>query len=510
MPTSNDAVLPKGQGKKHLLLGAVAVLALSLAACSTSTPSARTGKAATTAQGQSLYSLAQSAAQRGDHSAAVPLYRAAMAQDSNLTTRIELSRSLMALGQYVEAERVMRQAGSLDDNPDAQAALGTVLLALGQAEAAASLFDAAVARAPWHGEALRGQALSADLLGRHEDALAIYGRAMDGAGADVRLRNNYGLSLTLHGDADAGARVLEKLVRERAGGAGVRQNLALSYVFTGDLDKARELLLVDMDPARADQQLASYQTLKAMKPTDRLHALMTGGKAEPRDATALAVEEFNDGPIRHDTALATVGVETQVLAEVTEQPDVFSEVPAEYETAAESEAQPEATPAPVAPADQADADLSHIPMLEQSGWALQLAAYRKASQLVEGWELLRQTNEDIIGHLPPRRTEIDFGQRADTPSGFYYRLNAGPLTGRVEAEKLCAQLRERGTDCWVRPPEKDEGTLPEESATAGIEATGASAEIKAETGAEMAPGPGASAGTEPGHLPQTAPNQEPS
>src|SRR5690606_7861777 len=154
----------------------------------------------TTAQGQSLYSLAQSAAQRGDHSAAVPLYRAAMAQDSNLTTRVELSRSLMALGQYVEAERVMRQAGSLDDNPDAQAALGTVLLALGQAEAAASLFDAAVARAPWHGEALRGQALSADLLGRHEDALAIYGRAMDGA--DVRLRNNYGLSLTLHGDAD--------------------------------------------------------------------------------------------------------------------------------------------------------------------------------------------------------------------------------------------------------------------------------------------------------------------
>src|SRR5690606_13252616 len=127
---------------------------------------------------------------------------------------------------------------------------------------------------PRHGEALRGQALSADLLGRHDDALAIYGRAVDDGIADVPMRNNYGLSLTLHGDAAAGAGVLEKLVRERAGGAGVRQNLALSYAFLNDPDKARSLLLVDMDPARADQQLATYQTLKAMEPADRLHTLM--------------------------------------------------------------------------------------------------------------------------------------------------------------------------------------------------------------------------------------------
>src|SRR5690606_38578674 len=121
----------------------------------------------------------------GDHSAAVPLYRAALKQDSNITTRLGLSRSLMALAQYVEAERVMHRAGSLDDNPDAQAALGTVLLALGQAEAAAPLSDAAAARAPRNGEALRGQALAADLLGRHDDAVAIYSRAVGGGDADV-------------------------------------------------------------------------------------------------------------------------------------------------------------------------------------------------------------------------------------------------------------------------------------------------------------------------------------
>lgn len=503
MPISNDALLPQehgkkqGQGRKQLLMGAVAILALSVAACSTSTPSARTGHAATAAQGQSLYGLAQSAAERGDHSAAVPLYRAALKQDSNINSRLGLSRSLMALGQYVEAERVLRRAGSLDDNPDAQAALGTVLLALGQADAAAALFDAAAARAPRLGEALRGQALAADLLGRHGDAVAIYSRAVDGGEADLRMRNNYGLSLTLHGDAAAGAEVLEGLVRERAGGAGVRQNLALAYVFTGDPDKARSLLLVDMDPARADRQLANYQTLKAMEPAGRLQALMTGAKAEPRDSSAPAVEAFSDGPIRHDAALATVGVEIQPVAE----PDVFSEVPAEYEP------EPEHQPAPVAPADQADADLSHIPMLEQSGWALQLAAYRKASQLVAGWELLRTANADIIGHLPPRRTEIDFGARSETPSGFYYRLNAGPLTDRAEAESLCVQLRERGTDCWVRPPEEDEGSLPQPEEVSEDVSADTAAEAAVET-TEGNPGVEVEKAAEQGYVPEAVPAQQ--
>lgn len=421
-----------------------ALLGAALAACTQSTPTVKSARvAASSESGGSLMSLAAAAAARGDHSAAVPLYRAAHAQKSgDAAPLLGLGRSLMALGQYVEAERVFRKAVGTGGDAEALAGHGAVLLALGQTAAAALQFDAALERAPSLTEALRGRALSADLLGQHDDALAIYRRALDGGQSDTALRNNYGLSLTLHDDAEGGAAVLEALVRERAGGAGVRQNLALAYVFLGRIDQARDLLTVDTDPGRADHQMARYLTLKAMAPRDRMALMMSGGKAPPRDLAAPAVETFSDGPIKHDAALATVGVDTAPLAEAAPAP------------------QPVPQPA-AAPADQADADLSHIPLLEQNGWALQLAAYRKASQLVQGWELLRAANADLIGHLPPRRTEIDFGQRDGSPSGFYYRLNAGPLTDRAAAESLCAKLQARGAACWVRPPEKGEAALPQ-------------------------------------------------
>ena len=444
-------IFPRSGG---LATAAAALLVLSVAACSHTSPAVTSAKATAASQSSSLLALAEGMAARGEHTAALPLYRAAHAKDSgDAEPLIGLGRSLAALGQYIEAETAFHQAVDADDdNADAQAGLGMALLALGQPEVADPVLDAALALSQAHPEALRGKALAADLLGRHEDAVAVYRRALDGSD-DVRLRNNYGLSLALHGAPDEGIAVLEAIVRDQGGGAGVRQNLALAYALAGEGAKSASLLAVDLDAKRTAHQMAFFATLSTLPPQTRLYALMNGGKAPERDLKVPGYERFADGQGQRLAAVAVVGAPPAAPA---------------VAVAAVPESTPESAPEPAptaAPADQADADLSDIPLLDvRQGWALQLAAYRKASQLKAGWETLKSRNADVIGQLPPRRTEIDFGARQQDPRGFYYRLNAGPLTDRAEADALCATLKERGAECWVRPPESNEGRLPKTAA----------------------------------------------
>ena len=92
---------------------------------------------------------------------------------------------------------------------------------------------------------------------------------------------------------------------------------------------------------------------------------------------------------------------------------------------------------------------------------MQIAAYRYGREVVKGWEELKDLYRDIIGHLEPRRSEVNFGPREETgPKGFYYRLNAGPLSGFEEAKEICSRLIIAGGECWIRPPEPIEGKLP--------------------------------------------------
>jgi len=92
---------------------------------------------------------------------------------------------------------------------------------------------------------------------------------------------------------------------------------------------------------------------------------------------------------------------------------------------------------------------------------LQIAAYRKKSELMPGWRKLKKKYFSIIGKLQPRRSEIDLGKAKykGGPHGFYYRLNAGPLTSLKAAEVACRKIRKEGTDCWVRVPEVAEGKV---------------------------------------------------
>lgn len=387
-----------------------------------------------------LAALADAFAAEGDHSAAIPLYRRAHQTTGSAWPLIGLGRSLSALGQHLAAEDAFRRAVSAEPhNPDARTGLARSLIALGRPAEAVPHLDAALSDAPSHIPALAARAVAADLLGDGRTALTFHEQARALAPEDPELAANHGLSLALQGDFRSALPILERASVRDDATAGVRHNLALALVLAGETARAERVLRLDHDVDGASARLAELRALAALPDHARLQALTGGARAPAQDLSAPANRAYGDDDA--DTAAAAARFIARNTGEITAAP------PPDRDTAA--------------PAAQADADLTDIPLLDPKvGYALQLAAYRKASQLKDGWAQLREKYAHIIRDLPPRRTEVDFGDRAEAPRGFFYRLNAGPLTSLDEALRLCESLRAAGAECWVRPPERDEGTTP--------------------------------------------------
>lgn len=85
---------------------------------------------------------------------------------------------------------------------------------------------------------------------------------------------------------------------------------------------------------------------------------------------------------------------------------------------------------------------------EQSGtrtWRyVQLGAANARGPLEGHWEMLRRRHGDVLVGLSPLIMPVDSGD-----SGITYRLRAGPLSDAGAAQRVCAQLKERGLACFV-------------------------------------------------------------
>ncbi|GAB4151010.1 MAG: hypothetical protein Tsb0016_22970 [Sphingomonadales bacterium] len=379
----------------------------------------------------SLLRFAEDAATRGDHAAAIPMFRRAHQSESgSAAPLIGLGRSLAAIGQYRAAADAFAEAIDKDDQAAAAyRGLGNSQLVLGQYANAVANFSQAARLEPGNAANYSGLGIAFDASGNHAEALRSFREGLAQAGG-TSLRGNYGLSLALHGDR-MGIDVLEDTVRQADSGARERVNLALAYALFGDYRRAATMASIDLDVGAARANLVFASTLRGLDPRARTVAMLQGSAAPKTDTR----EPANRGQGNAD--------ETQVratIARLLPEPQATAPTP-----------QPETDPAVLAGAP---------PLLEPEGWAVQIAAYRKLEHLTPGWRFLSVKYADLIGHLEPRRSEVDHPHSPQGPSGFFYRLNAGPLTGRAEANGICQALQARGGECWVRAPEPAEGRLP--------------------------------------------------
>ena len=73
-----------------------------------------------------------------------------------------------------------------------------------------------------------------------------------------------------------------------------------------------------------------------------------------------------------------------------------------------------------------------------------LASYRSQAQAQAGWTEIRKRFSRQMATLAP-----DIRKTSVPGKGDYYRLHAGPIGGRAQADKICRDLRQKKHFCSV-------------------------------------------------------------
>ncbi len=366
----------------------------------------------------------------GDHAAAIPLYRHLGASNGDPAALNALANSLLAQGAYDEAAKTLNLLVNRNQATERTwYNLGKVKLASGLFEEALVAFNQADTLQPDHPKTLSGKAISLAALGRTSEAIAAFNTNSD----DLTLTNK-AMIFAATGQPNAAIALLEPLIRSGKSSARQRQSLAMAYVLDGRDQSAHQLARLDLDAATINETFTFYRSLSSLEEAERMQALVTGSINPAWNRKAKANLELKETRTRKVAAQRVVQPRAQTVVAVTKPKPVkdyvFKEIP---------------------------------PLIEPEGWALQIGAYRTIKNLMKGWTILYRTSGDLLQDIPPRRSEVDFGRKDKGPKGFYFRLNAGPLKTFAQAKTLCEALKERGTKCWIRPPEKTEGKLPDAS-----------------------------------------------
>jgi tetratricopeptide (TPR) repeat protein len=393
----------------------------------------------TGASDNSFLSLANEMVEQGDYSAAIPLFRRAHKwHPMNAAPLVGLGNSLSAIGQYNEATEAYQKALTHNSqNIDALKGLGSSYLALNRPTRSVPFLQAAIRINSRDVDAISSLALALDMQGHREASLEAYKDGLRVDPDNLKLLNNYGLSLALQSKHDESISILKQAAQHKDAGATHRQNLAMAYALAGNEIMSARLLSIDSGPDLTDSNLNYFKILTALPADERFDAVLNQSENDKTDITDVANEVYKDDDNQLVKAITVARL-------VEEMPEPVASI-----VKPEPEPQPETV------------DTGVPALLGPEGWALQIAAYRSKEELRPGWDKLKAKYFDIIGTLEPRRSEIDFGDRAgQNPTGYYYRLNAGPLTSYEEARIACQKIQELGTDCWVRPPEVTEGDIP--------------------------------------------------
>jgi cell division septation protein DedD len=82
-----------------------------------------------------------------------------------------------------------------------------------------------------------------------------------------------------------------------------------------------------------------------------------------------------------------------------------------------------------------------------AGYRLQLGAVKTPEMAKSEWARIKREYGDLVGSLTVSTERADLGDR-----GVYYRIQVGPVADAAQAERVCAQLRQRGQGCILAKP----------------------------------------------------------
>jgi Flp pilus assembly protein TadD len=226
-----------------------------------------------------LMRIATAARSGGDDANAVAIFRrAAEIQPGAAAPFVGLGDTLIATGAVNEAILAYNSALARDgSNLSAELGLARAYLQTGRPELAQVPLSRALADNPNDPRLMVLLGLTQDVEGRHQQAQAYYRQGLRQAPSDPALTVNLALSLALSGNYPNAIAVLQPVAMAPGGSAQERQTLALIYGLQGTVAEAARLGRIDLDEAAVEHNLAYYQTLRALSPEARDHAILSVG-----------------------------------------------------------------------------------------------------------------------------------------------------------------------------------------------------------------------------------------
>jgi hypothetical protein len=214
--------------------------------------------------------------------------------------------------------------------------------------------------------------------------------------------------------------------------SGVVVAAALTAVFAGGLGLAYHL--GTKHAATADEP-ANIPLIRAVGDPVKVKPDKAGGLDVPDQDNPLYTRKPGGAAVEH--ILPQPEQPQPRPAAPPPPPPTRAEAPAPAEPAApparnQAAALPRNAPQPVAPAASG------------TGPRVQLASVRSPEAARDEWARLKHDNPDLLGRLTANAVRADLGEK-----GIYYRIEAGPLTDKAAADRLCKALKDRGLGCGL-------------------------------------------------------------
>lgn len=379
------------------------------------------------------------------------------------------AREALSANQAERAVRATERAvAAMPYSAEYRHLLGQAYLVAGRFESAETSFEDALAIEPDLVRTAFNLALVQIALGRADEARAEL-RDLEGRiGA-----SDLGLAMALAGDRETAIVLLRDAARANGGDPRARQNLALTYALEGRWAEARITAAQDVSPAVLDQRMADWaRFVRPSNSWDQVSSLLgvapvAGDPGQPQ-RLALSISPADN--------VRTAAVETEPMVAFTAPVDEMQAaqasssitrvaVPAPVEPAAvpparayaETEtvvtrdapvrvtrAEPVAPPAaaPVRAMRTAQAAPAALPQAGNGRFVVQIGAFAQQANVNIAWDRAVSRYAALADYSPSRAT-FERGQTL-------YRLSFGGFETRGEANSMCAALRQRGVDCFVR------------------------------------------------------------
>ncbi|MFZ4761536.1 MAG: tetratricopeptide repeat protein [Alphaproteobacteria bacterium] len=242
---------------------------LLLAACSGNNSAPSTSLASADLKDMNrLMEMAARSEEKGDNNVAAGLYaRANALHPQSLQPLLRLAVLFNKMENFEAAQKTWQAVLAIAPNHnEAIIGLGNALLQRGEAMAARDHFRKYVPPKQAKQNDSRiwsGLGIALDMLGQHKEAQASYQQAMASIGSNPMLVNNLAFSYLLSGQLEKAEQLLRPLCDSPNSSPTARYNLALALALQGKNEESRSVASIELGGKELDKNMLRYEALKA-------------------------------------------------------------------------------------------------------------------------------------------------------------------------------------------------------------------------------------------------------